>query len=129
MADGAAARSSRGHRTICLPIPEDTSQQVVHDPGQFRATIDECFRRAPEPFPTRFALGYELKDDRVSTKQGLPFRRILLRDGAAYSIRPSFLMPYTTGRVEDVQGPLFLRKFGVPYWALAHVFGGDPMTW
>jgi hypothetical protein len=24
---------------------------------------------------------------------------------------------------------LFLRKFGVPYWALARVFGGDPMSW
>jgi hypothetical protein len=129
MADGTATRSSRGHRTICLPIPEDAYQRVVHDPSQFRATVDECFRRAPELFPARFALGYELKDDRVSTKQALPIRRILLRDGTAYSIRPSFLMPYMTGRAEDVEGPLFLRKFGVPYWALAHVFGGDPMSW
>ena len=32
-------------------------------------------------------------------------------------------MPYTTARTEDVQGPLFLRKFGVPFWALAYVFG------
>ena len=52
-----------------------------------------------------------------------------MKDGTAYSIRPSFLMPYMTGRTEDVEGPLFLRKFGVPYWALAHVFGGDPMSW
>ena len=29
----------------------------------------------------------------------------------------------------DVEGPLFLRKFGVPFWALARVFGGDPMSW
>src|SRR5512144_2962365 len=118
MADGTVARSSRGHRTICLPIPEGAYRRVVHDPREFRATIDECFRRAPELFPASFAHGYELKDDRVSTKQGLPIRRILLKDGTANGIRPSFLMPYMTGRTEDVEGPLFLRKFGVPSWAL-----------
>ena len=64
-----------------------------------------------------------------STKQGLLIRRILLKDGTAYSIRPSFLMPYMTGRTKDVEGPLSLRKFGVPFWALARVFGRDPMSW
>ena len=43
-----------------------------------------------------FALGYELKDDRMSAKQQVPIRRILLKDDSAYSIRPSFLMPYMT---------------------------------
>ena len=32
-------------------------------------------------------------------------------------------------RTAEVEGPLFLRKFGVPFWALARVFGGDPMSW
>ena len=43
-----------------------------------------------------FVLGYELKDDRMSAKQQIPIRRILLKDDSAYSIRPSFLMPYMT---------------------------------
>jgi len=34
-----------------------------------------------------------------------------------------------TARTKDVQGPLFLRKFGVPFWALARVFGRSPMSW
>ena len=38
-------------------------------------------------------------------------------------------MPYMTVRTADIEGPPFLRKFGVPFWALAHVFGGDPMSW
>jgi hypothetical protein len=38
-------------------------------------------------------------------------------------------MPYMTARVADVEGPLFLRTFGVPFWALARVFGRDPMYW
>jgi hypothetical protein len=129
MAGGTAIRSSRGHRTICLPISESVYRQIINDPREFRATIDECFRRAPELFPKAFAGGYQLKDDRASAKQAVLIRRILLRDGTAYSIRPSFLMPSMTAHVEDVEGPLFLRKFGVPFWALARVFGGDPMFW
>jgi hypothetical protein len=83
----------------------------------------------PELFPLNFARRYELKDGRMTVKQGLLIRRILLKDGTAYSIRPSFLMPYITARVVDVEGPLFLRKFGVPYWALASLFGTDSMYW
>jgi hypothetical protein len=78
-------------------------------------------------FPNDFASGYQLKDGRMSVKQRIPIRRIVLRDGTAYSIRPSFLMPYLTARADEVEDPLFLRKFGVPFWALARVFGRDPM--
>ena len=129
MAEGSATRSLCGHRTICLPVSEVAYTQAVNDPAAFRRLLDEHFRTTPELFPPDFARGYELKDGRMSVKQGLPVRRILLKDGTAYSVRPSFLMPYMTARVADVEGPLFLRKFGVPYWALAHVFGADPMYW
>jgi hypothetical protein len=112
-----------------LPVSEDAYTQAVKDPGAFRHLLDEGFRTMPELFPPNFAQGYELKDDRMSAKQGLPIRRIRLKDGTAYSIRPSFLLPYMTARVVDVEGPLFLRKFGVPFWALAAVFGADPMYW
>jgi hypothetical protein len=129
MAEGGATRSSRGHRTICVPISEDAYAHAIHNPAAFRSLLDEAFRMTPELFPPNFPQGYELKDARVSVKQRLPIRRILLKDGTTYSVRPSFLMPYMTARVADVEGPLFLRKFGVPYWALAQVFGADPMYW
>ena len=112
-----------------MPIEEEDYLRIIHDPKAFRRTLDDCFRQTPELFPVNFALGYELKDDRMSAKQQIPIRRILLKDDSAYSIRPSFLMPYMTARTADVEGPLFLRKFGVPFWALARVFGGDPMSW
>ena len=38
-------------------------------------------------------------------------------------------MPYMTGYTDDVENALFLRRFGVPYWALTHVFGHDDMYW
>jgi hypothetical protein len=129
MAAEGATRLSRGHRTICLPISEEAYARIIDDPAAFRRALDECFRGMPELFPADLAHGYRLKDDRTSAKQGVLIRRIVTRDGTAYSIRPSFLMPYLTARTDDVEGPLFLRKFGVPFWALAHVFGADPIFW
>ena len=69
MAEGIATRLSRGHRTICLPIEEEDYLRIIHDPAAFRRTIDDCFRQTPELFPVNFALGYELKDDRMSVKR------------------------------------------------------------
>lgn len=129
MAKGIATRSSRGHRTICVPISEELYPQIVSDPREFRRTLDERFREMPELFPKNFAAGYELKDGYVSVKLGVTIRRILLSDGVAYSVRPSFVMPYMTARTENVQVPLFFRKFGVPFWALAYAFGHSPMYW
>jgi len=128
MTELLATHALRGHRTICLPIPEETYRQIIDAPSAFRRALEDCFRRMPELFPPNFQ-GYQLMGHRVSAKQGLAIRRVRLKDKTAYSIRPSFLMPYLTARTQDVEGPLFLRTFGVPYWALARVFGGDAMFW
>ena len=128
-AEGLATRSSRGHRTLCLPIAEEAYSHAVNDPAAFRRGIDDSFRETPELFPADFAQGSELKDSRGSVKQRVPIRRILLKDQTASSVRPSFLRPDMTAHVEDVEGPLFLRTFGVPFWALARVFGPNPMDW
>ena len=48
MAEGIATRSSRGHRTICLPIEEEDYLRIIHDPKAFRRTLDDCFRQTPE---------------------------------------------------------------------------------
>jgi hypothetical protein len=103
----------------------------MDDPAAFRAWLRDCFAESPELFPEGFACGFTLKDRRTSRKVDPPLvlRRIQLRDGTAYSIRPSFLLPYLTARTDAVQHPLFLRKFGVPFWALARVFGRNPMFW
>jgi hypothetical protein len=120
-------RASRGQRTVCLPITEAAYARIIDDPQEFRRALEDAYRGAPELFPDDFPLGYQLKDDRMSAKQRIRIRRIVLKNGTAYSIRPSFLMPYLTARTADVEPALFLRKFGVPFWALARVFGRDPM--
>ena len=98
MAEGIATRSSRGHRTICLPASEDAYAQAINDPAKFRRLLDEGFRTTPELFPVNFAQGYELKDGRMSVKQGLPIWRILLKDGTAYYYSAK-LSPTDTGAV------------------------------
>ena len=128
MANGMAG-SARGMHTICLPILEEEYRRSVDDASQFRRMVDRYYEQIPELFPEGFSKGYELKDWHESTKMQIEIRRVELRNGMSYSIRPSFLMPYMTGRTDDVQGPLYLRKFGVPYWALTHVFGHNPMYW
>jgi hypothetical protein len=113
-----------------LPIGKDRYEQLIEDPKSFRAWLDQAFRDAPEVFPAGFEQGYTLKDARTSGKRGLRLRRIQCKSsGTAFTVRPSFVLPYMSGWTDEVDKPLFLRRFGVPYWALAHVFGQHPMYW
>jgi hypothetical protein len=123
-------RKPRGCSTICLPIDQHLYESVVESPELFRHTLDRFFRDMPELFPEAFATGYTLKDGRVSAKLGVRLRRIQCKaTSESFSVRPSFVTPYMTAFTDDVADPLFLRRFGVPYWALAHVFGRGPMFW
>jgi hypothetical protein len=120
----------RGSSTICLPIAKDLYQQTVASPEAFRRWLDQSFSEMPELFPEAFAGGYLLKDDRVSLKLGVRLRRIECKATAeAFTVRPSFVLPYMVGFTDEVADALFLRRFAVPYWALAHVFGKNPMYW
>jgi hypothetical protein len=119
-----------GCSTICLPISKDDYLKVIDDPKAFRAWLDRAFRDSPELFPEAFALGYTLKDDRTSAKRGLRLRRIRCKaTGQAFTVRPSFVLPYMAGWTDDVEKALFLRRFGVPFWGLSYVLGRDPSYW
>jgi hypothetical protein len=116
--------------TVCLPFDQTTYLAVVADPAAFRAALDRLFLAMPELFPDGFAGGYRLKESRTSRKLGLRLRRVRLKaTGESFTVRPSFALPYMAGWAADASGPLFLRAFGVPFWALAFVFGRDPMYW
>ena len=49
--------------------------------------------------------------------------------GLQYQIRPSYVLSYMRALVKDVHKPLFLLRFSIPFWALAHVFGRDAKYW
>ncbi len=118
----------RQNRTICLPFQQETYDETVADALQFRLYIDEMFSLYPELSPPEIGLGWRMKDSYISKKQDIMIRRIEI-SGIAYTIRPSFVMPYMTGMTDDAEKGLFLRKFSVPFWGIAHLFGRDPMYW
>jgi hypothetical protein len=102
-----STESSRGQKTICIPCSQEQYQRIVDDPVRFREFLDPQIEATPELFPPEIRRGYRMKDLYTSRKTGLRLRRIDLRNGESYSVRPSFLMPYLSGRTEDVQAPLF----------------------
>ena len=128
MAEGSAVEPSRGIRTLCLAVCEEEYQAIVDDPSRFRRFLDSSYQGRSELFPEGFSQGYELKDGRVSEKAALRICRIELRDGTAYSIRPSFVMPYMTGRTKDAYHAPDRRSFSqriasLKAWAAKHLSG------
>jgi hypothetical protein len=121
-------QKTRENKTISVPFVADSYETNVKNPSAFRKELDHNIKAYPELFPVGIELGYELKDSNFSEKLSISIRRIKV-SGISYTIRPSFVMPYMTGMVDDVENGLFLRKFDVPFWALAHVFGKNAMYW
>ena len=128
MGKADAGSAHRNNRIICLPFSQEIYSACIEKPIDFRKYIDRQIQLFPELFPKDICKGYRMKDIYHPKKQPIPTRRIVV-SGIAYTIRPSFLMPYNTGVVEEVEKGLFLRKFNVPYWALSYVFGKYPMYW
>ena len=120
--------ATRNNRTICLPFSQEDYNANVVEPANFRKCLDERIELFPELFPSEIAKGYLMKDIYLSIKQDIAIRRIKV-SGTSYTIRPSFVMPYLTGIVDEVEKALCLRKFSVPFWALSYVFGKNPMYW
>jgi len=118
----------RPNRTICLPFDRDTYSIVIEEPFQFRLYIDDIAAERTELFPSEISGGYQMKDIRFSSRLPVAVRRIKIGKHS-YTVRPSFVMPYMTAMTDDAEPALFLRKFGVPFWALARVFGKDHMHW
>ena len=126
----ATKRSQNGERTIILPITQGHYDRIIGNPKAFRGEwLDPNYAKHPELFPADFGKGYEMNGHYCSKRQKIVIRRIALRNGDQYQIHPSFVLPMMVGRVEDVEGGLFMRKFGVPYWAIARVFGRNATFW
>jgi len=124
------------NKRITLPLAMEKHQEIVGDHRTYRKWVDEMIAQYPELFPKEIVGGYTLHDERASEKmEGLRLRRISLkaRDGAGkkqvFTIAPSGVMPYFAGCTDEVEKALFLRRFDVPFWALAYVFGHDDNYW
>ena len=119
----------KGYRTICLPLAESEYDRFLSDRAYAKARLDELYEDFPEVFPKTFPGGYALYGfTDPSIKQEIRCRRIRLDQGqTVFAIAPACVMPYMTGRTQEVDHALFLMRFHVPCWAIAHVFGRDAM--
>jgi len=120
--------TSRKKCTIVLPFDQENYMEKVEDPKMFRNELDPFIEKYPELFPYGIESGYSLKEVRRPKKTKIPIRRIMVGD-VSYTIRPSFVMPYHTAFSDDVEKGLRLRKYDVPFWVLADLFGRDAMFW
>jgi hypothetical protein len=110
----------------------------MNDQEAYRTHLDDCIRRHPELFPAAIERGYKLYGftEESAKMPDVRIRRICLHERdergrvQVFQVAPSYVLPYLVGMVEEVAKPLFLHlKFGVPFWALTHVFGKDDSYW
>ncbi|MBC2734782.1 MAG: hypothetical protein HF981_10525 [Desulfobacteraceae bacterium] len=97
----------RNNRTICLPFSQEDYNACIKNPIDFRIYIDKQIELFPELFPSEITKGYLMKDIYLSKKQSVLIRRIEIA-GIPYTIRPSFIMPYMTGFVCEIEKAIFL---------------------
>lgn len=96
----------------------------------YRHFLAEAYSKYPELFPAAWQDGFTFHDAYRSTKEQVIIRRVKLKaSGEVFALRPSFIMPYMSARTDEVEKALYLLQFGVPYAALAYVFGRDEMFW
>jgi len=127
---------ARPEKRITLPIETERYNEIVADCQAYRKWLDEMIAIHPELFPENIRAGYILHDERGSTKlEGVRLRRICLKahdvsgKQQVFTIAPSGIMPYSVGLTDEIEKALFLRRFDVPFWALAYVFGRDDQYW
>jgi hypothetical protein len=119
----------KGSRTIRLPLTESEYDRFLTDQAYAQARLEELYKDCPELFPDAFPWGYAFFGfTEPSIKQHLRCRRIRLEQGrTVFTVAPAFVMPYMSGRTEEVGKALLLMRFHVPCWAIAEVFGRDAM--
>ena len=130
-------KAAKKNPRVILPISYDEYQEMASDGKRFRHWLDQMIEKYPQLFPKEIIDGYVLHDILPASIK-LPtvqFRRIKLKTIIEANKQPvlticsSDVMPYMTGYTDDVEKALFLRRFGVPFWALSYVFGRNDDYW
>lgn len=124
------AKQDTKTQTITLPICESNYECFMKDKSLARQILDDLYEKQPELFPMSLSLGYKLNGKTRKSKKELGFQmRKISVQGFNYQIRPSFMLPYCRAKSDVVSKGLFLLRFGVPFWALAFVFGYNTTWW
>jgi hypothetical protein len=128
---GQGVTRPRGAKQICVPMNREVYSRLWQDATAMRRYLDGLLTSCPELFPPGIEHGYHLTGCLPESKKlpGIRLRQLRLRDGRVFTLRPSFVLSYMAGTVEDVEFPLLLLSFGVPPWVLTWGFGHNDMYW
>lgn len=124
-------QSVRGAKQIVISMTRQEHDTIWTNPIPVRARLEALLLESPELFPSAMAEGFVFDGLlRESAKlPGVRLRKIKLNNGLIYTLRPSFVMSYMMGTVDDLEHPLLLLSLGVPCWALTKIFGHHDMSW
>lgn len=125
-------QSQRGDRQIVIPMTQEQFDENWDDSGKMREIVDRVMTEAPELFPPCLLNGYAFHGLARPSKKldGIRLRKIRpTGETEAYHLRPSFVMSFMTATTDDIEYPLLLASFGVPYWVLTLGFGHHDMYW
>ena len=120
----------RGSKQICIPMDPSLYQDLWNDAVQLRSYLDTLIEQSPELFPSEVSDGYHLTGHLPESKKmpGIRLRQIQI-GSETYTLRPSFVMSYMSGTVDELEHPLLLLSLGVPCWALMRIYGHNEMYW
>jgi len=106
----------RGSKQICIAMTRDMYDDIWHDAGKVRLFLRPLIEQSPELFPPGIVEGYQLTGHLPESVKmpGIRLRQLRV-GGETYSLRPSFVMSYMTGTVEQLEYPLLLLSLGVPF--------------
>jgi len=135
----ATTPQSRGARQICLPLDRPTYDRIWNNPQAVRPLVEDLLSRHPELFPTAMTGGFTLCGKLPASKKlaGICLRRVRVtatdENGHAttrdFFLRPSFVLPYCCGIVDDVEKGMLLLSHDVPYHVVAACCGRNAMAW
>jgi hypothetical protein len=131
------SKVTRVSKRIILPIELNRYNELSQDAQTFRSWLDTMIANYSELFPVDINLGYTLHDILPPSVKmpAVCLRRIRLKGRdehgrvQVFTIVSSEVMPYMTGYTDEVEKPLFLRRFSVPFWGLTYVFGRNDSYW
>ena len=120
----------RGSQQICIPMTPEFYDRIWNDAREVRCYLEPLIQTMPELFPDGIQDGYQLSGRLPESKKmpGIRLRQLRLPN-RVYTLRPSFVMSYMTGEVEELEHPLLLLSFGVPCWVVTKIFGRNDMFW
>ena len=124
-------QAPRGAKQIVIPMTQQEYDEIWSTPAGLRRVIDTLWKEFPELFPDGFGTDYALHGHgRPSRKlPGVRLRKVVLKNGVTYWLRPSFVLGYMAGTADELAYPLLLASHGVPAWLLTVGFGHNDMFW